>query len=132
MEQVRPKIVDAIIDGENDLAKLFSLCHGKLKDKEQDIVAAVKGQLAEHHKFMLKTIKQSIREKENIINEMNTEIDNRLEQYQFVLDTELLQSIPGVGKGAAESIIAETGNDRDQFPSAKHLASWAGLCPGNN
>jgi transposase len=126
------KIVDAIIEGENDPETLFSLCHGKLKAKEQDIVAAVKGQLTEHHKFMLKTIKKSIKEKEDIIKELNTEIDNRLDQHQLTLDAELLQSIPGVGKEAAESIIAEIGNDMDQFPSEKHLASWSGLSPGNN
>lgn len=126
------RIVDALIEGEKDPEKLLSLCHKKLKAKEQDIVAAVKGHLTEHHKFMLKTIKRSIKEKESIIEGLNIEIDNRLDQHQLTLDAELLQSIPGVGKEASESIIAEIGNDMNQFPSAKHLSSWAGLAPGNN
>ena len=48
------------------------------------------------------------------------------------LDAELLATIPGVGKDAAAGIIAEIGNKMDQFPSAQHLASWAGMSPGNN
>ncbi|MBF0121276.1 MAG: IS110 family transposase [Desulfobacterales bacterium] len=126
------RIIDAIIEGEEDIEKLLSLCHGKMKAKKEDIAAAIKGQLSTHHKFMLKTIKKSIKDKENLINELNTEIDKRLEEQKLNIDIELLQTIPGVGKESAQSIIAEIGNDMDQFPTEKHLASWAGLAPGNN
>lgn len=126
------RIVDALIEGETDPDKLFSLCHGKLKSKEREILSAVKGNLTPHHKFMLMTIKKSIAEKESIIQSLNAEIDFRLEENQLVLDAELLQSIPGVGKESSECIIAEIGNDMSRFPSSKHLASWAGLSPGNN
>jgi len=126
------KIIDSIIAGEADTQKLLSLCHSKLKAKHKDIASAIRGHLSPHHKFLLKTIKKSMREKENLINELNAEIDTRLEEHKLNLDIELLQSIPGVGKAGAESIIAEIGNDMEQFPTEKHLASWAGLAPGNN
>ena len=66
------------------------------------------------------------------IEELNTKIDNLVENQKLALDIDLLQSIPGVAKYSAESIIAEIGNDMEQFPSEKHLASWAGMAPGNN
>lgn len=125
-------IVEALIEGEDDPEKLFSLCHGRLKSKEREILAAVKGQLTEHHKFMLKAIKKSILEKESIIEELSQEIEKRLSKEDLSSDVELLQSIPGVGKEGAESMIAEIGNDMERFPTQKHLASWAGLAPGNN
>ena len=61
-------------------------------------------------------------------------IDEKIKQHLEPLkeDYERLQTIPGVGKTAAASIIAEIGTDMSQFPSSAHLSSWAGICPGNN
>ncbi|MDG2450572.1 MAG: IS110 family transposase, partial [Saprospiraceae bacterium] len=56
----------------------------------------------------------------------------QLKSTEIDLDAKLLESIPGVGKDAAASIIAEIGTNMDQFPNVHHLASWAGMCPGNN
>jgi hypothetical protein len=126
------KIIDAIIEGEEDSEKILSLCHSKLKAEEDKILASIRGHLTAHHKFMLKTIKKSIKDKENLIKEINEEIDKKLEEHKLKEEIELVQSIPGVGKEAAEGIIAEIGNDMEQFPTEKHLASWAGIAPGNN
>jgi transposase len=94
------------------------LCHTNLQATEQEIAAAVKGQLTEHHKFMLQLIKRSIKDKEKIIEELNTKIDNLVKKQELILDIDLLQSIPGVGKYSSECIIAEIGNNMEQFPAS--------------
>ena len=64
------------------------------------------------------------------IERVSGEIDQRLTAEQEAIA--LLDTIPGVGQRAAEILIAEIGTDMSRFPSAKHLASWAGMCPGNH
>jgi transposase len=81
---------------------------------------------------MLRTIRISIASKSSLIKTIDKEIDSHLEEYKLSMSVELLQSIPGVGKDGAIEIIAEIGNDMNPFPSEQHLASWAGMCPGNN
>ena len=126
------KIISMMIDGEDNLEELVKLRHGKMKATEEELAMSLKGNLTEHHKFMLNTIKKSIEDKENLIAEIDKRIDQQLEKCELKTDAELLESIPGVGKDAAAGIIAEIGNNMDQFPNEHHLASWAGMSPGNN
>ena len=79
---------------------------------------------------MLKIIKRSISDKEALIKELETQIDIKVERYSVQL--EHLQTIDGVGKNSAITIISEIGVDMNQFPSDKHISSWAGMSPGNN
>ena len=81
---------------------------------------------------MLTTIKASIEEKQVIIDKLDTKIEEQLRASEQSLSSKLLQTIPGVGKDTAAGILAEIGNNMDQFPSERHLASWAGMSPGNN
>lgn len=126
------KIIDAMIEGEGNPEELAKLRHGKMKASEQELIAALTGNLTEHHKFMLKVVKQSIKDKELLIKELDKQINNKLKENEMVLDAELLSTIPGVDKEAAAYILSEIGNDMDRFPDEQHLASWAGLSPGNN
>lgn len=126
------KIIDALISGQEDPKELVKYRHGKSQKTIDEFLKALKGKLTEHHRFMLRTIKLSISEKEKIIDILQEEINKKLEENQLMVDYELLQTIPGVGEEGAAIILAEIGNDMSQFPDEKHLASWAGLCPGVN
>ncbi|UAM99640.1 IS110 family transposase [Polaribacter litorisediminis] len=126
------KIINAMIDGEDNIDELMKFRHGKLACSKEDLAKSLKGCLTEHHKFMLSTIKSCIVEKQATIEMLDSRIDVHLKNNEQNLSLELLQTIPGVGKDAASGILAEIGNNMDQFPSERHLASWAGMSPGNN
>ena len=126
------KIIDAMISGEENIEKLVKYKHGRMQVSDEDLASALKGNLTLHHKFMLHTIKMSVEEKQKIIASLDEQIDTHLKANELELDAELLSSIPGVGKDGAAYILAEIGNDIEQFPDEKHLSSWAGISPGNN
>lgn len=123
-------ILDALIQEQNDPEYLANLAKGPLRKKMTDLKLSLQGRLTDHHRFMLSTLRDSI----NSINSQISHIELRIESYAAELQQEidLLQTIPGVGKETAMNILAETGNDMEVFPDHKHLASWAGVSPGNN
>ena len=126
------KIINAMLDGQTDIKELVKYRHGKMQASPEELASALKGKLTEHHKFMLSTIKESMQEKESLIEKIDKRIEEQMKSHELLLDWELLQTIPGVGETAAASILAEIGNDMGQFPNEQHLASWAGMSPGNN
>ena len=126
------KIIEAMIEGEGRVEELAKFRHGKMRASEQELMVALTGNLTGHHRFMLKLVKQSIKDKELLISELDKQIDNKLKENEMVLDAELLSTIPGVDKESAAYILSEIGNDMEHFPDEQHLASWAGLSPGNN
>lgn len=126
------KIVDAMIGGEENIEELLKYRHGKMQSSVEDLASSLKGNLTDHHRFMLQTVKESIKSKEQIIVKLNEQIDKQLKENELILDAELLATIPGVGKDGATYIIAEVGNNMEQFPNEQHLASWAGMSPGSN
>lgn len=124
------KMLDALIDGERDVKKLAKFCKGKLQNKKPQIKEALNGNLTAHHKFMLTIIRENIRGIESLIEKVEQKIEQQSAAYKIHI--EQLQSITGVGKATATGIIAEIGADMSVFPNAHHLASWAGMSPGNN
>lgn len=126
------KIIDAMIDGQQNIEELLKFRHAKVQSSVEDMAASLKGNLTDHHRFMLTTIKESIAEKKRTIEKLNKQIETQLKENELTLDAKLLETIPGVGKEGASYIIAEIGNNMDQFPNERHLASWAGMSPGNN
>jgi len=123
-------MLEAIIQGRTDVEQLAELAKGRLRNKIPDLVEALFGQVRSHHRFMLQ-------ETLNHIDELNARIaslDQRIQELVAPDEAIItrLMAIPGVGRRIAEILLAEIGHDVEHFPSAKHLASWACLCPGNN
>ncbi len=123
-------IILAIASGEKDPNKLAELAKGSLAGKKEELRKALHGRITAHHVFMLQLIIGSIEH----INTQIALIESRIDKYLIPLlaDVELLMTIPGVSKQVATGILAEIGNDMEHFASDRHLASWAGVCPGNN
>jgi transposase len=119
----------ALLGGEQDPAVLAELARGKLRAKLPALRRALAGRVRPHHLVLVGQILAHIDFLEEAIARVQEEIDRR--QAPFRAAVELLQTIPGIGAVAATAIVAEVGTDMSRFPSAKHLASWAGVCPGN-
>ena len=124
------RIVDALLEGQTDPVYLASLCHGKVKADQEDIILALEGNLTDHHKFMIRIIRQDICQTEALIKELDVEIEKQLLPY--AQEIALLSEIPGVGEQTAGELISEIGVDMEVFATDKHICSWAGISPGNN
>lgn len=119
----------ALTEGVTDAAALADLARGKLRAKLPELRQALEGRVTAHHRFLLARLLEHIDFLEAAIASVQTELEQRMAPYQEAATR--LQTIPGVGALAATAIVAEIGVDMSRFASAKHLASWAGLCPGN-
>jgi transposase len=104
--------------------------HGRMKGKRQQIQDSLFGTLTEHQLFMIRQSWKHIESLESLLREIEERIDQLLQAYKQ--EMELLVTIPGVKKETAAVIIAEIGVDMGQFPTSQHLASWAGVAPGNH
>lgn len=120
----------AMIAGEENPELLSELAQGRLKNKKEALKRALNGLMGNHQKLMLAAQLRHIDYLDEEIGRLDEEIKRRM--LPFEEDLELLDTIPGVARRTAETIIAEIGTNMDQFPSAAHLCSWAGLCPGQN
>lgn len=122
-------ILAALVAGESDPRVLAELAQGRMRSKREILAQAVVGRFTPHHAFLLTEQLSQLDYLEEAIARVSAEITQRLADEQAALA--LLDTIPGVGQRAAEIIVSEIGTDLSRFPSAKHLASWAGICPGN-
>lgn len=123
-------MIEAMIQGENDPDVLSELAQRKLKNKKEELKRAMDGLMGNHQRLMLAAQLRHIDFLDEEIAKLDEEMKARM--LPFEEDLELLDTIPGVGRRTAEQILAEIGTNMDQFPSAAHLCSWAGLAPGNN
>lgn len=123
-------ILKAIVAGEDDPEKLADLAKGRLKNKANELKAALKGRIISSQRRLLAQQLQLLEELEASIELCSQEIGDQ--SAPFFQEAELLDQIVGIDKRVAEVVIAEIGTDMSRFPTANHLASWAGICPGNN
>ena len=124
-------MLKALIAGERDGARLAELAKGPLRKKREALAPALTGRFTAHHAFLLGQLLAHMDELETHIAQCDAQIEEVLRPFAQV-PLELLQTVPGVGQRIAEVILAEIGVDMRRFPTAAHLASWAGMCPGNN
>jgi transposase len=123
-------MIQALMAGEQDPAVLADLARGRLRSKQAELTAALEGQVRPHHRFLLRQWMDLLATLERHIIEVSEEIERHMPPFAWA--AELLATMPGIDRTAACALIAEIGMDMGRFPSSRHLASWAGLCPGNN
>jgi transposase len=124
-------MIRAIVEGECNEEILASMAKGTLKNKINDLKRALKGFIQPHQQMILESMLSHISSLSGQIESLDEEIERRLGEKKGHI-VEIADEIPGIGKQSAQVIVAEVGIDMSGFPSAKHLSSWAGLCPGNN
>ena len=124
------QMLELLVAGETDPAILAQCALGKMKAKIPQLEKALAGRVGEHQRFMLARHLALIDNFDQLIAEVSAEIAQRLAPFEE--EIALLDTIPGVGRDTAEVLLAEIGLQLDQFPSAAHLASWAGMVPGHH
>jgi transposase len=120
----------ALVEGGNDPAALAELAKGALRKKLPALQAALTGRFGRHHALLVGEILAKLDYMEEAIERLSEEVDRMLRP--FARELELLDTIPGVNKLAAEGLVAEIGFDMSQFGNSARLASWAGMCPGQH
>jgi transposase len=123
-------MLDALVDGERDPQILADLALGTLQGKVPLLTRALTGRFTEHHAFMVASMLRAIDKADTRITRLSEEINRQLLPLRQQVD--LLITIPGISLTLAQILIAEIGVDMGRFATAGHLASWAGMCPGNN
>lgn len=124
------KLLTQILTGEVNADNIDSLIHISMAEKREQIILAMEGVLSPVQKKLLKAILSHIDDMTKRIRDLDDIIKTEMKRYED--DINALDKIPGIGIRSAEMIIAEIGTDMSRFPTASHLASWSGLCPGNN
>jgi transposase len=123
-------MLEALVGGSTDVAALAQLARGRMRDKLPQLEQALAGQFGPHQRFLIAQQLAHIDFLDASLERVSAEIGDRLRPVEPQM--ERLQTIPGVGQRTTEVLLAEIGADLSRFPSAAHLASWAGLCPGND
>jgi len=120
----------ALIEGERDPAELAELAKRRLRSKIPELTEALTGRFGDHHAFLARVHLDLIDQHSAAIDGLTARIEEVMKPFRGARD--LIVSIPGISTLVADVIVAETGADMTRFPSAAHLASWAGTCPGSN
>ena len=124
------KMLAELVAGSEDAAGLADLAVGQLRRKLPELEQALTGRVSAHQRFMLARHLAHVDFLDGEIAAVGAEIRDRMRPFEAELA--ILDSIPGIGRWSAEVILAEIGPDMERFPTAGHLASWAGMCPGHD
>jgi transposase len=125
-------MLDALLEGKASPSEIAQLAQRQARRRIPELTAALEGhRMSEHHRRMIRYSLKHLVFLEQELFELDEQILNHIASTGLKPAVQLLQSLPGVQEQSAVSIVAETGADMRPFPSAAHLSSWAGLCPGN-
>jgi transposase len=124
------RMLEALLKGNTDPSVLADLARGKLRQKLPELRKALQGRFSAHHRFLLEHILGHLDFLDEAIEKISQEVAMRTTPFQELI--RFMDTIPGVDRKTAEGIIAEIGIDMERFPTHGNLASWCGLCPGNN
>jgi transposase len=123
------RMLTVLAEGEDDPTVLAELARGRLRAKLPQLRQALDGRIHDHHRILISRILAHIEFLDGSLHTLEREIEERLRPFEEAV--ELLRSIPVLQETAIRTIVSELGTEMDRFPSEKHLASWAGVCPGN-
>ena len=124
------EMIDALILGQRDPNVLAEMARGRMRAKIPELREALDGRFNAHHAMLCATMLARIDQADQIIGQLTERVVELQAPHEAAV--QLLIGIPGVSYRTAQVILAEIGTDMSRFPSARHLASWAGMCPGNN
>jgi transposase len=125
------QILSLLQAGEHDPAKLADLALGKLRKKIPQLQLALEGHFTEHHAFLLEQLLDHLQYLEAKIRAFDARIEEAVRPFLSDATMRRLKEVPGLDRRTSENIVAEIGAHMEQFPSADHLCSWAGVCPSN-
>jgi transposase len=123
-------MLEALLAGERDVNRLADLARGRMRAKREQLEQALAGRMQPHHGFLIAEHLSHIDYLDEAIERLSEQIAVRLTECEE--EVALLDTVPGLSRRSAEVLVAEIGTDLSRFPSAAHLASWAGMCPGNH
>lgn len=122
-------ILNRLAQGGTDAFAMADLALGHLREKLPELVLALEGRTDEHFRWMLTQLLTRLDELDRALASLDQRLNTELSQHSELIRR--LSTVPGIDTVSAQAILAELGTDMTPFPSSKHLASWAGLCPGN-
>jgi len=123
-------MLEGLIEGETDAAALADRSKGRMRRKRAALEQSLEGCVDDHHRFMLRLLLDHLHQLETMVAQLDERIGEQLRPFEAQLG--LLRTIPGWKEQVAAAVFAEIGPNMNVFPTAGHLASWAGVCPGNN
>jgi transposase len=123
-------MIRALIRGRTDPVELADLARERLRKKIPALQEALHGRVTEHHRFLLRSLMDQVRHLDQQIRRFDGRIARLMAPFREA--AERLRAMPGIGQASAEVIVGEIGVDMGRFPTPGHLASWAGMCPGND
>jgi transposase len=124
------QMLHALVKGELSPAAMAEFARGKMRSKREQLAQALTGYLQPHHCVLITEHLAHIDNLDQAMTRLSSEIAERLAPYEDILSR--LETIPGIKRRLAETLLVEIGPDMTRFPTAAHLASWAGMCPGNH